>query len=88
MGSLQKCASGYISDSQNTCIHIHRHFFSETRIGVDVQSLTVSEEVEGGQVEVCVAVFIPVLPCPIAFPFEINVRTKPNTASEASNALV
>ena len=63
-------------------------FFSETRIGVDMQSLTVSEEVEGGQVEVCVVVSTPVLPCPIAFPFEINVHTKPNTASEASNALV
>ena len=63
-------------------------FFSATRIGVDVQSPTVSEEVESGQVEVCVVVFTPMLPCPIAFPFEIIVHTKPNTASEASNALV
>ena len=62
--------------------------FSETRIGIDMQSLTVSEEVEGGQVEVCVVVFTPVLPCPIAFPFEIHVHTKPNTASEAFNTLV
>ena len=63
-------------------------FFSETRMGMDMQSLTVSEEVESGQVEVCVVVFIPAIPCPIAFPFEIHVHTKPNTASEASNAVV
>ena len=63
-------------------------FFSATRIGVDVQSLTVSEEIESGQVEVCVIVFTPVLPCPITFPIETIVYYKPYSASEASNAPV
>ena len=61
-------------------------FFKDPRIGVDMPSLTVSEN--RGSVEVCVTVFTPVLPCPIAYPFEINVHTKPNTASEATIALV
>ena len=52
-----------------------------------MQSLIVSEEDVSG-VEVCVVVFTPVLPCPIAFPFDVNVYTEPNSASEASNALV
>ena len=62
-------------------IPVYIFIFSETRIGVDTESLTVSEK--EGTVEVCVVVFIPVIPCPIAFPFHINVYTEPNSTSEA-----
>ena len=53
-----------------------------------MESLTVSEDDMSGQVEVCVVVFTPVLPCPIVFPFEVYVSLKPDSASETSNTLV
>ena len=53
-----------------------------------MQSLIVSEEDVSGEVEGCVVVFTPELLCPIAFPFDIHVYTKPNTASEASNTVL
>ena len=57
-----------------------------TKIGVEFQSLTVSEEVESGEVEVCVVMFSVQLPCTLSF-FDINVYTNPISASEASSAL-
>ena len=58
-----------------------------TIIGVEFLTVTVSEEVTSGAVEVCVVIFSPRLACPIIFPFEINFYTEPISAGEASNAL-
>ena len=49
-------------------------------IGLELDECVVDEDV--GAFEVCVVVTVPDLPCLILFPFEMNVFTRPGTASE------
>ena len=60
-------------------------FFTEIIIGLYNEPGEVLESV--GEVEVCVIVFMPQLPCPIMYPFAINIFTTDDTASEGSNVL-
>ena len=60
---------------------VHRHFspLIVAIIGLELDESVVDESV--GAFEVCVVVTAPALPCPILFPFEMNVFTRPGTAS-------
>ena len=58
-------------------------FFTEITIGWNITHEAILES--KGEVEVCVVVFMPQLPCPISFPFEINVFTTNDKAGEGSN---
>ena len=53
--------------------------FIDAIIGLELDECVVDEGV--GRFEVCVVVTAPDLPCPIVFPFEMNIFTRPGTAS-------
>ena len=55
-------------------------FFIETILGLDMEYSVVAENTT--ELEVCVVLFHPKLPCPIHFPFEISVYTIDDTASK------
>ena len=50
------------------------------RVGLERTFFSVSEDV--GVVELCARVFEPDIECPIAFPFDVRLSTRDNTAGK------
>ena len=67
--------------------HAHSYFIAysffhslpaATVVGLERTFFSVSEDV--GVVELCAGVYFPVIDCPIAFPFDVRLSTRNDTA--------
>ena len=59
-------------------IYAFLSLFPAAVVGLEKTFYSVSEDV--GVVEVCAIVYSPIIDCPIAFPFNVGLSTRDNTA--------
>ena len=64
----------------STCSFIHDSLLPVAVVGLERTFFSVSEDV--GVVELCAEVFEPVIACPIAFPFDVRLSTRDDTAGK------